>query len=657
MAFTLYRLAFDNPLQFYEQFGDPVTTQGGAPVPALRSALRHAVSAVTFLPAGEESTALRLKLRRQWRSLANNTPMKLTGFYLGWDADPEQNGWYLPDQGQLADIEGSSGLATGVFKVENAVWILAGRPRTHRRAMWVYMKPLPTGLWARDFRRVVYNTDFSLLSPLAVSYFPPGVTDLVATGSGAVSTATVLPAGADGAACELATGLLDLARVSYEQPEASINKGQVVAYDRRGEQTAPAEGPGTAWEEFYGADYPYSWLGPEAVAIDTPVLENGRCRMRYSSPNGIGWAIDVWNGTKWVEQGKVLIQRIAPGRSAIYDTELLSASLVEYSETRAVIQAVVKAPSDASSREEVFITLERGWSGPRFEVYPGNNAAGERCDAVIQFVMAVIDTDDSAVKIDSSGAKIAATAKGTGHTGLFEAGVIGASEFNDENEVIVGRWGNAFGVTLAALQAKPSAAVAAATAGYAATHNAVEIAGAGQLGWLAAQLGFPEELAQRALEAENMTLASGTSNTADATASGGKAATATRTSEALHVSQATWPNGDYATYRVFARVRTSAKASKVKIRAKTTTTTGAIKESAAEAYEWVDLGEVVTTNGTLEILAWLSAAGTLYVDRIEAFLLEDRVTEHGGIYEGGRDRGQAALYDSRCIPTVVTRSS
>ncbi len=668
MAFTFYRLSLNDPLQFYEQIGDPIATQGGAPVPAVRGALRHAVSISTLAASEPETIAQRLKLRRQFRSLANNTPMKLTAVYLGWDTDPENNGWYVPDQGQLVDIDGAVGLATGVFKVENFVWTVAGRPRTHRRAMAIYMKDLRTGLWARDVRRAIYSTDFSGMSTLALSYFGAGVSDLLSTGTVRTATGLLLPAGADTGQCSVVEGAVDLARVSFEQLAASRNLGQVVVYDRRGELTAPATGVGAAWEEFYGPDYPYNWL-TAGQPMDAPTLENGRCRVRFDPSHVDGWVIDEWTGTKWEEQGKITVEeRGAPGVGG--EATLSSASLVEYNETRAVVQAIMT--QSGGGRLEVFITLQRGWSGPRVEVYPAPWLTAEhlteKSDAAILYTLAATDTDDSAIKIDSgSVGAIQATAMGTGHTGFFAGVTLGAETFTGEDWIILSRWKGTnealpFATCIAVTQAGAHAAATFSEEAYGVQRSLIEIVGGPEgsklkAGYLSVQFGFHAQHAQQAMEAENMTLGTGTSNTADAAASNGKAATATRTSDANpHTSQATWPNGDQATYRVFARVKTSVKTSKLKILAKTGATTGATKETASEAYVWVDLGEIVANNSTLEIHAWLSAAGTLSVDRVEAFLVEDRNTAQGGIFEGGRDLGQRSLLDSRTTPTIVTRT-
>ncbi len=80
--------------------------------------MRHAISIATLAQDGATDTvAARLVLRRQLRALLNNSPFKQAGgFYVQYSDDLEQNGWYVPDAGQIGDYDGSSGLATGLWK-------------------------------------------------------------------------------------------------------------------------------------------------------------------------------------------------------------------------------------------------------------------------------------------------------------------------------------------------------------------------------------------------------------------------------------------------------------------------------------------------------------------------------------------------------------
>ncbi len=150
-----------------------------------------------------------------------------------------------------------------------------------------------------------------------------------------------------------------------------------------------------------------------------------------------------------------------------------------------------------------------------------------------------------------------------------------------------------------------------------------------------------------------MTLGAGSSSTADGGASGGSAATATRTTDAnAHVTRPTWPNGFQATYRVCVRVKVSANTGS--FYAKTGATTGATVTSNSTTYVELDLGEIIANNTTLEIHAWIPSGGTVSVDRVEAVLVQDR-TRVGATYSGSRDAGAAALMDSRTLGALAVR--
>jgi hypothetical protein len=647
---TLYRLSLGDPLAFSEQVGDPVTNQGGAPVPATRAALKPSISLSTLQSTvTSESVEQRLRLRRQLRSLLNNTPFKLCAYYLALGEDIENSGWYMPDQASFTDLAGQSeALATGIFKVEGVAFVLAGKRRTHRRAMACSIKDLRGGLWPRDYRRVIFSTNFSVMTALSLTYLPPSIEDVLSTGAVTSPLTSTVSGGADGSFVTLVQGVQDLSRISYEQSEANRNKGQVVAYDRRGQMTGPTTGPGTAWEEFYGPDYPYSWLNTGGT-MDCPVLENGRCRVRWDPTHQSGWIVDFWTGAAWEEQGKMTVAHML-GESEVPDQELYSASLVEYSETRAVIQAVVK--TGISGRDEIFITVQQGWAGPRFEVYAGNEPNGEKGAAALAWTVAGPDADASAYKQDAAAA-VVSTAMGTGHTGQFAEATLGAATFTGENWVILNRWGAARSVTFSVVQASLKAILSSDTEAYGVPRNSVAFRGPEASGYVSVALGFLPLGTAQALEAESMTLGTGTASTVDTAASNKNSATATRTTDAnAHVTQAAWPVGPIGKFRIFARVKSSVLASKVKIYAKSGATTGVTQVVSSEAYTWVELGELAS-GSSLEIHAWLSAAGTLSVDRIEIFQLEDREL---GRYEGVRDRGQYALMDSRTTPTIVTRS-
>lgn len=231
------RLLVGPPLQWYEQLGDPVTTLGGAVVPNQRTAPEFSLGIGTYAADGQTDTpAARLRIRRQLRAMLNNSPMKLAGafIYLIYSDDPENSGWYVPDQTQLQDYSGTSGLATGFWQLASSNWYVAGKRRTHREARSIWLKDLRTGLYARDTLGWIYSTDFSALTALPLSVLPNGATQAALTVTGQVVPETAMPTGRDGGVALQVEGLSDLEVVSFERPEAAFGLSDVIVYDRRG---------------------------------------------------------------------------------------------------------------------------------------------------------------------------------------------------------------------------------------------------------------------------------------------------------------------------------------------------------------------------------------------------------------------------------------
>ena len=127
---------------------------------------------------------------------------------------------------------------------------------------------------------------------------------------------------------------------------------------------------------------------------DVPVLDNQLVRVRYDPGTGYtggtgtpGFRVDVWNGSAYVEQGKLTVQRIGDVTGAC--NTWVSASMVEYTPDRAVIRAVLANSADVYSRELVFITVQRGELGITFECSPALKAAGTLADAILQWTPAL----------------------------------------------------------------------------------------------------------------------------------------------------------------------------------------------------------------------------------------------------------------------------
>ncbi len=644
MSLTIGRLSIDDPASWTEPVGESVGMLGALPVPTARSGLKVSPELTTWT-AGTGGTATdRARVRRQLRAMLNNLPLRQRGFYVAWSEDGEQDGWYVPGAASF-ELDGFD-VGQSTFKVTGLELSLVGRKRTHRRALVARVADRRLGTTPRDILRRVYSTDFSTLSALAQTALPSSPTDIIVHGSAVAQVLTAAEAGYQSASIRRLIGVSDLTAASFEQGDADRNLGDVVLLDRKGTTTMPTTGPQAVWEEVYGPDQPLT-------SGDAPVLENGLVRVSYDVANTDGFRVDVWTGSAWAEQGKVTVQRYT-GSWADLDT-FLDARVIEWTPERAVLRVVMTRAADTSSRDEVYITLQRGWVGPRFEVYPARTSAGAIAGSGLSWspvTAATSSSDESAFTIDASSTGAMSATAGSGGT-TFTAAALGAASFTGENWVALNREAQSYDVTLAVLQAGAEKRVDNTTAAYGATRNVIQVRHQ-SAGYITAHVGLiPHDGAQE-LDNGDFTAGAGTTlSAADGTAIDATAASTTRTTDAnAHVTFATWLTARRGLYRVWARVRTTA--STLNIYAKTTATTGATKTTTSTSYVWVDLGEITADGSTLEIHLWATAAATCFLDRLEVVKLTARDATDLR-YNGARDAGQLALADSRQDPTVVGR--
>lgn len=128
------------------------------------------------------------------------------------------------------------------------------------------------------------------------------------------------------------------------------------------------------WEEVYGPDQPLT-------ANDCVVVGNGLCRIRYVAAT-TSLAVDTYvAGTGYVEQGRVTIWDSVAQDAYTQQTQPVAANsgaygtVIEYTPERAVIRlSTYRSPTDATFRIDTYVTLQRGWTGPRIEAYATSSA-------------------------------------------------------------------------------------------------------------------------------------------------------------------------------------------------------------------------------------------------------------------------------------------
>lgn len=684
---TLYslqigRLTIGPAIAWDEPNGDPIGSLGGAVVPAARAVYQAQVTLATMAADGQSDTlADRQRIRRALRALLNNDQLKLQGFlYVVSVADPEQDGWWAPNPASFQDPNNGSAPATGFWQAQSA-WSLLGHRRTHREARQVWLKDISSGGYDRDTLGWIRSPDFSSLPKLALTVLPHGATGAALTVSGQAIAGAPMPTGRDGGQCTVVQGLSDLQVVSYERPESALNLSDVIVYDRRGQITAPASGPDTGWEEVYGPDYPWNWQTAGQPA-DCPVLDNGLLRIRWDSSNTPGFRVDAWNGTAYVEQGKMLVYRKGDTNGNC-DTWVSAGLHTEngYTPERAAASVVVSRAADTYSRERVFITLQRGELGATFEVYPALKSAGGQADAVLLWYPALNsgqpDVNTSVVKSDTEtfpvaqGTGVIAATAGTG-SALLSSAILGAASFAaSENYVALLRCPTVYNtvgpyqVALTVQQgANADALVGNDAAAYGTTESIAQVQSQNGAGYLQVGLSFAATTADQVIEAESCNTAGTNTQVADATASGGTAVKETQTASTNNtLSKHTGLL--LAKYRCFARVKCGAGSTggiSAYLQSAASGGTNVAFGGAGPAFTnttwaWIDLGEALAPVAS----PWLAVnlvqtAGTagVFIDRVELVLVEDR-SRNGAIYSGCRDAGAAALLDSRTLGRLTVR--
>lgn len=485
MSIVIGRLSIDDPESFPESVGESVTRVGGVPVPGGRSGLETTIGLTSFPSTSGDVAADRQRVRRQLRSLMNNLPMRLQGVYVLWDQDTELSGWYVPGTASI-DVADVGALYSAFWKITGVNLSLVGRRRTHRRGVVSYIRDRKTSTTPRDILARIYSTDFSSMTSVKRTWLPSSVTDVTVQGFTAL-TLTTARSGYGSSSLQAVVAGTDLSVLSFEQVEASRNLGDVVIYDRQGTLSAPTTGPNAAWEEVYGPDHPLT-------ASDVPVLDNSLVRVRYDATNTDGFIIDRWTGSAWSEVGKVLIERV--GTSTAYCDTLVSASVVEWTPDRAVVRAVMNVAVDSFSREEIYITLQRGWNGPRFEVYPAQKTGGVAAGAGVHwFRFDSPSGTDTANKYDAS----LQTTTGSPN---FAAGAVGAGTFSGENWIVMRRSG-LYALILAGLQAGASGRTETSSSAYGSTRNGISIRSASTGAYVSAHLGINAASTTDAIDSVN----------------------------------------------------------------------------------------------------------------------------------------------------------
>lgn len=373
----LGRLRFATIIEpFAEQVGGDLESVGSATVPGGRRPTGYTLNLPLWGDGGDPNPyPAGMRIRRQARSLLRNPLARAAGLYFTFTYDAEMNGWLAVGNGEVAYDEG--GVTHSSFVLNLSEVFLIGAARTHRQGSRIEMTDRRLTTTARDYLRLVYSNAFVGQSATATHYFPIGATDLTGKVTGAVGSSTVSSIYGSMA---VVTGRQHGETIAYELPESERGKADVVVFDRRtftaptftlaGDQDSQTV---YGWEEVYGPDYPYT-------AGDVPVLANGRCRVIWTS--GSSFNVQTSSGSAYSTDGSM----------SLGFSDLVHASVVEWTPERAVVKATFLG---GPGRGDVYITLQRGWAGPSFDVYP-QNSSGTGASTSLSYSGGLSQMNDSA---------------------------------------------------------------------------------------------------------------------------------------------------------------------------------------------------------------------------------------------------------------------
>lgn len=405
------------------------------------------------------------------------------------------------------------------------------------------------------------------------------------------------------------------------------------------------------WEEVYGPDQPLT-LG------DLPVLDNGLCRVRWVRGATYLFALDAWiAGTGYVEQGRVHLNGYAAG--PVTANILHSVNVEEWTPDRAVLRVVMA--DTAGVRLEVYITLERGWTAPRFEVYTSHPT---NPTTFAEIVFSVVDpsTTEKIALWQGQGATPGSNFRHSAADVWTDRALLATFGAVQPWVALQSSVANRTLVVAIPGRAADSVASANGSTAYNANRRGMMIAG-GVSGYTSVRFAFGQGGFN--VEAEAWPAGLGTT-VADGAAAGGNARNSALTAEGSSPSTiptANWTQGA-GRFGVWARVR-AVNAGTVSIRAVpgssgtgTTTVT-----TTSTTYVWLYLGELdydPATNGSFQIRVW-STGASANLDTFVVIPLERRVTtlasagQSTAAHDGARDAAQAALYDVRRRPQLLER--
>lgn len=348
-----YRSATLGPLAFVtliesptEQLGGPLETVGRNVSPGIADPDRFRVVLPVHGPDADLGSYEKgQQLRRQLRGLLTNDPARLQGLYFHWGADPELDGWIIVSTGELTERDDGTGPTFADWKLAlDGYRVATSRSHREARALEAFDRRLATT--PRDVLGRIFGGGFEARTARTVHALPGSVTELVGP------TGRPLTVNETRGAASMIVAQPARAVVSFDRDPLTADVSDVQVRDRPAPSAAEVE-----WEQVHGPVHP---LTPG----DIPVLSNDLCRVRWDTVRGV-FAVDDAAGAEGARVGVVA--------SGGYANVLKAAEVIECTPERAVLRA--RLATSGTTRVDCYLTLQRGWPGPRIECYAASPSA------------------------------------------------------------------------------------------------------------------------------------------------------------------------------------------------------------------------------------------------------------------------------------------
>lgn len=298
--------------------------------------------------------AVGFSLRAQIKSLLQNDAVRFRGLYFTTTFDPDIDGWIVIGNADISYGTGGPTFGDFVLTINGAALIPAQQTLQAHRIVTTDRRSVAAPL---DRNRNIFRAEPLKADATARHYLPVGAADVV----GQIDP-IVVPTQTYDTIFGKGVYITDRAHaetVTFEQPPEDIGKSDVRIFDQNsaGSFTRSPEGDIDP-ESHYGWKRAY---GPLWALKGWPVLDNGRCQIDPASGNSFD--VYVSKNGKYVKSDHFTLGYPDTGR----------VSIVEWTPERAQLRGIV---AGTKSRAEVYMTLQRGWPGPKLDIYHQGDRKG-----------------------------------------------------------------------------------------------------------------------------------------------------------------------------------------------------------------------------------------------------------------------------------------